>query len=138
MNGIRRTFTFMRNYWKPALGALLSLLLVNAGNLVSPQLIRILLDQGITGKNLSLIWIIAGVLVLVALVRGVFTFLQGYLSEVTSQGIAYEMRNVIFEKLQGLSFSYHDRSQTGKLMTNMTSDVDMVRNFTGNALLQLA
>lgn len=137
MNGIRRTFTFMRNYWKPALGALLSLLLVNAGNLVSPQLIRILLDQGITGKNLSLIWIIAGVLVLVALVRGVFTFLQGYLSEVTSQGIAYEMRNVIFEKLQGLSFSYHDRSQTGKLMTNMTSDVDMVRNFTGNALLQL-
>jgi ATP-binding cassette, subfamily B, multidrug efflux pump len=60
------------------------------------------------------------------------TFLQGYWSEVTSQGIAYELRNAIFEKLQNLSFSYHDRSQTGKLMTRMTSDVEMVRMFAGN------
>jgi ATP-binding cassette subfamily B protein len=73
----------------------------------------------------------------VALIRGVFNFLQGYWSEVASQGVAFDLRNIIFEKLQNLSFSYHDRAQTGKLMTRMTSDVDIVRMYVGGGFLQL-
>jgi ATP-binding cassette subfamily B protein len=128
---------YLLRYWKPALAALISLLLVNAANLVTPQLLRILIDQGITPLNMRAIWLAAGFLVLAAVIRGLFNFFQGYLSEVTSQGVAYEMRNEIFTRLQNLSFSYHDQSQTGKLMTRMTSDVEMVRMFTGNGLLQL-
>jgi ATP-binding cassette subfamily B protein len=47
------------------------------------------------------------------------------------------MRNAIFARLENLSFSYYDQAQTGQLMTRVTSDVDTVRNFTGNGLLQL-
>src|SRR5438045_7309606 len=47
------------------------------------------------------------------------------------------MRNAIFARLENLSFSYHDQAQTGQLMTRVTSDVDTVRTFTGNGLLQL-
>jgi ATP-binding cassette, subfamily B, multidrug efflux pump len=137
MKGIRRTFPYLRRYGWTALAALLSLLLVNAANLYTPQLLRQLIDNGIYNLDMSVIWYIAGLMVLVALVRGVFNFLQGYLSEKTSQGVAYEIRNEIFERLQHLSFSYHDQAQTGKLMTHMTSDVEMVRMFTGNGLLQL-
>jgi ATP-binding cassette, subfamily B, multidrug efflux pump len=137
MKGIQRTFRYLRRYWLTALAALFSLLLVNAANLYTPQLLRQLIDDGIYGLDLRLIWTIAGLIILVALVRGIFNFLQGYLSEKTSQGVAYELRNEIFERLQHLSFSYHDQSQTGKLMTHMTSDVEMVRMFTGNGLLQL-
>lgn len=138
MKGIRRVIRFTGRYWKTALGALISLILVNAANLYTPQLLRQLIDEGISALNMQRIWTVAGLLVLVALVRGLFNFLQGYWSEATSQGIAYELRNAIFEKLQNLSFSYHDRAQTGKLMTRMTSDVEMVRMFAGNGLLQLA
>ena len=138
MKGIRRVIGYTRSYWLTAFGALVSLLLVNAANLYSPQLLRLLIDEGISGLNMSRIWTIAILLVVVALVRGLFNFLQGYWTETTSQGIAYELRNAIFEKLQKLSFSYHDQSQTGKLMTRMTSDVEMVRMFAGNGLLQLA
>ncbi len=137
MGGIFRTARYLRFYWKTALGALLSLLLVNAANLYMPQLLRRLIDQGITPLDLHTIWLVAVLLVVVAVVRGVFNFLRGYLSEKSSQGIAYELRNRIFEKLQGLSFSYHDQAQTGKLMTRMTSDVEFVRTFVGNGLLQL-
>lgn len=137
MKGIRRVLGYMRKTWKTALGALLSLLIVNAANLYSPQLLRQLIDEGITALNLPRILTVAGLLVGIAAVRGFFNFLQGYWSESTSQSIAYELRNEIFEKLQNLSFSYHDRSQTGKLMTRMTSDVDMVRMFAGTGLLQL-
>jgi ATP-binding cassette, subfamily B, multidrug efflux pump len=137
MKGLRRVFPYLRKYWLTALGSLLSLLIVNAANLYSPQLLRMLIDEGISAMNMQRIWWVAGLLVVVALVRGIFNFLQGYWIEITSQGVAYELRNEIFEKLQNLSFSYHDRSQTGKLMTRMTSDVDMVRMFAGNLLLQL-
>lgn len=137
MKGILRAIGYMRIYWKTALGALVSLLLVNAANLYAPQLLRQLIDQGITPLNMRLIWVVAGLLVLVAVGRGVFNFFQGYLSEKTSQGVAYELRNEIFQKLQGLSFSYHDQSETGKLMTRMTSDVELVRMFAGAGLLQL-
>lgn len=137
MRGIQRVFRYALKYWPTALGAFISLLIVNGANLYSPQLIRLLIDNGISKMDMGRIWLAAGLLVGVAVARGVFNFLQGYWSEVTSQGIAYEIRNIVFEKLQKLSFSYHDQSQTGKLMSRMTSDVEMVRMFTGNALLQL-
>ena len=137
MSGLRRMFVYLVHYWKTALGALLSLLLVNAANLYTPQLLRRLIDKGITPLNMQVVWGVAGALVAVAAGRGLFNFLQGYLGEVTSQGVAYDLRNVIFTKLQNLSFSYHDRSQTGKLMTRMTSDVELVRMFIGFGLVQL-
>ncbi len=137
MKGIRRALQYLRKYSLPAAGAFFSLLVVNAANLYTPQLLRQVIDEGITSMNMGRIWTLAGFLVLVAALRGVFNFLQGYLSEVTSQGIAYELRNAIFDRLQRLSFSYHDQSQTGKLMTRMTSDVELVRMFVGNGLLHL-
>jgi ATP-binding cassette, subfamily B, multidrug efflux pump len=137
VKNINRALIYLKGYRWVAIGAVISLLLVNVANLLSPQLLRSLIDDGITAENMRQVWIVAGLLVLVAVVRGVFNFLQAYWSEVASQGIAYEMRNIVFEKLQNLSFSYHDRSQTGKLMTRMTSDVELVRNYIGRGLLQL-
>jgi ATP-binding cassette, subfamily B, multidrug efflux pump len=137
MNSLPRMLSYLRRYWMVAVGALTSLLLVNLANLATPQLLRILIDRGILTLNINIVYWIAFSLIIVALVRGLFNFLQGYWSEVASQGVAFDLRNVIFEKLQSLSFSYHDRSQTGKLMTRMTSDVDLVRMFVGNGLLQL-
>ena len=130
-------FSYLRHYWPSAAGALFSLLAVNASNLIAPQLLRQLIDKGITPLNMTVVWTVAGALVAIAVGRGLFNFLQGYLGEVASQGVAYELRNAIFTKLQTLSFSYHDRSQTGKLMTRMTSDVELVRMFVGQGLVQL-
>jgi ATP-binding cassette subfamily B protein len=119
------------------LGALLSLLLVTVANLVNPQLLRLVVDQGITARNLPAILYASLALLGVAILRGLFTFTQGYLSEKASQGAAYDMRNQIFSQIEHLSFSYHDKVQTGQLMTRVTNDVDQIRNFTGNSLLQL-
>ena len=137
MTGIKRTLTYLKKYLPPTSGALLSLLLVNAANLVSPKLLQRLIDDGISALDMDVVWGVVIALFGVAIVRGLFNFLQGYLGEVASQGVAYELRNSIFEKLQNLSFSYHDRSHTGKLMTRMTSDVELVRMFLGRGLVML-
>ncbi|KAA3648477.1 MAG: ABC transporter ATP-binding protein [Chloroflexi bacterium] len=132
-----RSLGFLRNYRWTTLGAFFSLLLVNVANLFAPQLLRTLIDDGISALDMSAVWFAAGGLLVVALVRGLFNFLQGYWSEVSSQGVAFELRNAIFDKLQTLSFSYHDQAQTGKLMTRMTSDVERVRQFSGQGVVQL-
>jgi ATP-binding cassette subfamily B multidrug efflux pump len=137
MRSLSRALGNLRNYWPTAIGAMAGFLVVNAANLVTPQLLRILIDQGITPLDLNRVWYVAGGLVVIAIFRGISNFLQGYWSEVTSQGVAYDLRNIIFEKLQQLSFSYHDRAQTGKLMTRMTSDVELVRMFVGTGLIQM-
>jgi ATP-binding cassette subfamily B protein len=87
-----------------------------------------------TGAERSII--LAGLLiVLFAIARGVFAFAQGYLSEKASQGVAFDFRNDLFGKIQGLSFSYHDRNQTGQLMVRATDDVEKLRMFIGQGML---
>ncbi|HTP11715.1 MAG TPA: ABC transporter ATP-binding protein [Anaerolineae bacterium] len=81
--------------------------------------------------------IIGAALIIIAFaaVRGVFSFLQSYNAERLSQSVAFDMRNDIFGKIQRLSFSYHDKNQTGQLMIRATDDVEKVRLFIGQGLL---
>lgn len=81
-----------------------------------------------------LYWAIALILVL-AVVRGLFAFAQSYMSEKAGQSVAFDFRNELFAKIQRLSFSYHDRNRTGQLMIRATDDVEKVRLFIGQGLL---
>lgn len=76
-------------------------------------------------------------IIIFAVFRGLFAFLLSYWAERNSQGIAFDLRNDLFSKVQKLSFSYHDRNQTGQLMIRATDDVEKVRLFIGQGLLQL-
>src|SRR3970282_1703205 len=62
-------------------------------------------------------------------------FLQAYWAERNSQAVAFDLRNDLFAKIQRLSFSYHDRNQTGQLMIRATDDVEKVRMFIGQGLI---
>jgi ATP-binding cassette subfamily B protein len=76
-------------------------------------------------------------IVIFAAVRGLFAFLQTYWAEKNSQSVAFDLRNDLYAKIQTLSFSYHDRNNTGQLMIRATDDVEKVRLFIGQGLLQL-
>ena len=78
----------------------------------------------------------AGGLILVfAIIRGLFSFTQAYMGERASQSVSFDFRNELFAKIQRLSFSYHDRHRTGQLMIRATDDVEKVRLFIGQGLL---
>ena len=64
-----------------------------------------------------------------AALQGLFTYFSGRLAAKTSEGITRRLRNFLFDHIQRLSFSYHDRTQTGELIQRTTSDVDAVRLF---------
>jgi ATP-binding cassette, subfamily B, multidrug efflux pump len=76
-------------------------------------------------------------IIIFAVLRGLFAFLQAFWAEKNSQAVAYDLRNDLYAKIQNLSFSYHDKNQTGQLMIRATDDVEKVRLFIGQGLLQL-
>src|SRR5260370_16360096 len=106
MNGLWWGFRYLRKYWDTPLGAFLSALIVPATNLFSPQLLRLVIDQGISAQNLSVILLTSLGLLGVAIVRDSFTFTQSYWSERAIQGAAYDIRNAIFPRLEHLTFTY--------------------------------
>jgi len=98
--------------------------------------LRAVMETDLTNAPSALLQ--AGIaIVIFAAIRGLFTFLQAYWAERNSQSVAFDLRNDLFAKVQRLSFSYHDRNQTGQLMVRATDDVEKVRLFIGQGLLQL-
>ena len=138
LEAVRRALLYLRSYKGEAIGAFLALLLASGASLVTPQLIAYAIDSGIVPRRLGAILLAVGGLVAAALLRGLFTFLQGYLAERASQGVAYDLRNDLFAKIERLGFSYYDRVETGQLVTRLTSDVEQIRSFTGSGAVQMA
>jgi len=134
---LRRALAYLRGHARDASGAFVALLVVTAANLATPQLVQLAIDGGIKRKSASVILYAVVGLVVIAVVRGIFTFLQGYLAERASQGVAYDLRDALFTRLERLSFSYYDRVQTGQLLTRLTNDVEQVRTFAGTGVIQL-
>ncbi len=135
---LRRALWYLRAYWRDALGALLALIMVSAANLVAPQMIRLAIDSGIAHHRRSAVILAVVGLIGVAVVRGLFNFMQGFLAERASQGVAYDLRNALFAQIERLSFSYYDRVEAGQLLTRVTNDVEQIRAFAGSGIVQLA
>lgn len=138
MRILLRLLSYLRTYWLSTTGAYLSLLLGTLLSLIVPQLIKGLIDRGIGQGDVVYLHRGAIIIVVITLGRAVFDFFRSYLVESASQGVAYELRNDLYHHAQRLSFSWHDRSQTGQVMTRMTSDVELVRVFTGRGMLNMA
>lgn len=132
-----RCYRYLRPYRGWITVAYLALLGINGLNLLIPQLIRWAVDQGMEAQDYQ--WLGNSVLALLAvtLIKGGMTYLQGRLIEQASQGVAYDLRNAIHQKLASLSFSYHDRARTGQLLSRSVQDVERIRFLTGRATMRL-
>ena len=99
--------------------------------LIIPQVIRFIVDEGIEKGNVVLLTRSVVALLGLTVLKGAISYMQGRLTETASQGVAYDLRREIHRKLAGLSFSYHDRAETGQLLSRAVQDVERVRFLTG-------
>jgi ATP-binding cassette subfamily B multidrug efflux pump len=135
MRSLARALSYLKPYWLLATGTFVTLLLSTLLNLLIPAITQRIIDDGITAKAVSVITLGALAVVGVALMRALFSFLQGFWAAKASENVAYDMRNILYEKIHKLSFGYHDRAQTGQLLTRATSDVDRVQMFVGRGFI---
>ena len=132
-----RSYGFLKPYWRFVAGTYTCEALIIAFNLAIPQFIRWVIDHGIAEANANLLgWSIA-LLIGLTVLKGVATYFQGIWSEIGSQSVAFDLRNAIQRKLTLLSFSFHDQSETGQLLSRAVQDVERIRFLTGRATLRI-
>ncbi len=93
------------------------------------------LHEGVTSHKLLLY---AGVLLAIAVSKGIFQFLTRWIVIGISRDIEFDLRNDLFEKLEGLSYSYYQRHRTGDIMARATNDLNAVRMLLGPAIMYSA
>lgn len=127
----KRMMHYMRPYRGWVLVALVGLIGGNALQVVIPRILGDVIDIGIARRDSD--YMLAAGLFIIALgvVRGAFGFFSRYYGERLSHHIAYDIRNETYNKVQNLSFSYHNQAHTGTLITRAISDVDEVQRFFG-------
>jgi len=135
MRILLRLVGFTRKYWVLLLLAFVCLAATTAFSLTVPWMLGQGIDAVLSSRERSFLWVAAGVVIGASIFRGLFAYGNTYLSEVVSQRTAYDVRNALYDRLQRLSFAYHDQAQTGQLMSRATADVEAIRMFFGRGLL---
>ncbi len=130
-----RTVTLFWKYWPRALLAYFCLFAGAGLALYIPRLTGQAVDQALGGQTEGLM-LTALVIGGAGLVRSALSYWQTYLSEFLSQKVAYDLRNQLYNRIQSLSYAFHDRSQTGQLMSRATSDVEGIDRFVGFAMVR--
>lgn len=132
-----RVYGYLRPYWKRSLAAFLSLFVILGLNMLIPQFIRWIIDTGVEGNQPDVLtWSVLALLGL-TLIKGILNYVSGTQSEIASQNVAFDLRNEIQRKLTQLSFSFHDQSETGELLSRAVQDVERIRFLTGRATVRL-
>jgi len=127
---IKGLWQLMRGFRHYYILATLCLGISAAGRTSTYFLLGYFADQLIeTGEVKDIVPWIALSFVGLAILQGAFTFLSGTMAAKTSEGIALRLRDFLFDHIQRLTFSYHDKIKTGELIQRTTSDVDAVRVF---------
>ena len=130
---LKRLLGYLRPQAKLLIATIGAALLTSLIELSPPWIIRHVIDEYIAGAQTQRIWMAALGLLLIALFQGGVDFLRLYLTALTGQRIVFKIRNVIFEHINQLSFSFFDEARTGDLMSRVTSDVEILNNFFGRA-----
>jgi len=130
-----RLTVFARKYWRWFLLALICLFASTAFSLTIPKMLGEGIDTVLGSGERSFLWLAAGIVLGASALRGVSEYGSRYFREVVSQRTSYDIRNALYDRLQHLSFAYHDQAQTGQLMSRATVDVEVVRMFLGFGLL---
>ncbi|HID50933.1 MAG TPA: ABC transporter ATP-binding protein [Anaerolineae bacterium] len=133
----KRLLGYLKPYWRQLLVAYTAMLLSVALNLVVPQIIKRVIDDGVTSGNAVRLFIAGGVILLIAVVRGVMGFNEMYFGEWLTHSVAFDLRQNFYLRVQWLPFTFHDRTHTGELMSRATSDITETERFVGIGLMGL-
>lgn len=123
-----RIVRLLRPHRAGAIATTLCLLLSTGFALIVPWLLAWVVDTGVQRGHVGDLFLAAGAVLVTSALRGAFAFGQGYLSQKVSQLVAYDLRKQLYDHMQTLSFSFHDASETGQLMSRLTADIEAVRN----------
>jgi ATP-binding cassette subfamily B protein len=131
-------FGYMRRYRWGYVWGTLSCIATNGIWVLFPQVIKMAIDKMQHGVTRERILVYAGLLVAIALIKGVFLYSQRWILIGISREIEFDLRNDLFRHLEKQDSGFYQRYRTGDIMARLTNDLNAVRMLLGPALMYSA
>jgi len=125
---MRRLLHYLRPYWRSVLVAFVVIIIGAAVSLAQPYLMKMAIDRYIATGNLSGLDRLAAVYLALLIISFAAEYTQTWTMQLTGQRIMYDLRMAVYGHLQRLDLKYYDRNPVGRLMTRVTSDVDVLND----------
>lgn len=133
---MRKLAKYLKPYWLFAILAPLTMIGEVVCDLFQPKLMASIVDDGVLGGNMGLIWTTGVKMLLIVLLGGCLGVASGAFSAYASQSFGRDLRNDAFTRIMNLSPQQTDKFTTGSLVTRMTNDVTMMQD-TVNMMLRM-
>ncbi|HEY3311389.1 MAG TPA: ABC transporter ATP-binding protein [Anaerolineales bacterium] len=136
MKHLIRIRVFLKPYTWQIIANLIILLSMTGLSLVVPRIIQNVIDDGLLkGQSASIIRS-AGILLVLGLLSAALGLIQRYLAQWTASHIGYDLRNRLYDHIQYMTFTFHDHSQTGQLISRCIEDVRAIQDFSGSSIIE--
>jgi ATP-binding cassette, subfamily B, multidrug efflux pump len=125
---MRRLLTYLWPYRASVAIALASIICASVLQLAQPYLMKVAIDRHIATGTLAGLDRIALAFLAILLASFALEYIQTWVLQMTGQRIMFDMRTQIYGHLQRLDLQFYDRNPVGRLMTRVTTDVDVLND----------
>src|SRR3954470_19937633 len=125
---MRRLLQYLRPYWRQVLLAFVTIIVSAVASLVQPYLIKVAIDRYIAQRRIAGLDGLAALYLTVLVASFAAEYFQTWTLQLTGQRIMYDLRMAIYRHLQRLHLLYYEHNPGGRLMTRVTSDVDVLND----------
>ncbi len=120
---LKRVFRYARPYRKQILWMLVTILISSVLGLVSPLILRELIDNALPNEDVNLLTALAVLLMIIPLVNATVLVFQRWLNSAIGEGLIFDLRAALFNHLQRMSLRFFTNTKTGELMSRLNNDV---------------
>jgi ATP-binding cassette subfamily B protein len=125
---MRRLITYLRPYKLQVAVATAAIIGHSVLELAPPYLVKLVIDRYIPARDLNGLTFVAGLYLATLAGSFVLDYAQTWILQLTGQRIMFDIRMQIYEHLQRLDVRFYDRNPVGRLMTRVTTDVDVLND----------
>jgi subfamily B ATP-binding cassette protein MsbA len=137
LESYKKIFNAVRPYWpRVALSGIISII-ISGLNASIAWLVKPAMDDVLIKKNIILLVLLAGAILLVFTLRGIFTFCEEYLMRSAAQKMVMHLRNKLYAHILDLPLEYLGKKSSGKLISNMINDISVLQNVVSLTLKDL-
>ncbi|NLK83639.1 MAG: ABC transporter ATP-binding protein, partial [Lentisphaerae bacterium] len=124
---LEKVLPLIRPYRGLLMGAVGALILFNSVGLTMPWMMKIALDRVIPNADYMLFWVLCGAMMIIYTGRSMLRYVASYMVDYTGIRIMVDLRQKVFRHLQSLSLRFYEEYRTGKLISNVISDVALLQ-----------
>jgi ATP-binding cassette subfamily B protein len=125
---MRRLLGYLWPYWRHVAVAFVAIIAGSLAQLAQPYLIKVAIDRHIAAGQLAGLGRLAAMYLAILAAAFAAEYAQTWILQLTGQRIMFDLRMAIYSHLQRLDLKYYDRNPVGRLMTRVTSDVDVLND----------